>query len=72
MACLDTCAMGLVTSRFFVIPFDDIGQQWITIRPRDPAGHVGRWMRYYEAWEIVDEMVAAGRNAWQLPLGLGK
>ena len=66
MACLDMCEMGLVAPRFFVIPFDMVGgQRTITIKPRDPTGHVGRWMRYFEAWEIVDELVSAGRNAWQ-------
>jgi hypothetical protein len=68
MACLDTCELGLVTPRFFVIPFEAVGQRTIMIRPRDPMCHVGRWTRYFEAWELVDELVAAGRNAWQLPM----
>jgi len=50
----------------FVIPFDQVaGKTVIKISCRDPRDYIGKWMRWYEAWDVLDELVAAGRNAWQ-------
>ena len=50
----------------FVIPFDQVaGKTVIKITSHDPVDYMGQWMRWYEAWDVIDELVAAGRNAWQ-------
>jgi hypothetical protein len=59
-ACLDGAA------HWFVIPFGEVaGLRALKISRHDPRDYCGKWTRYYGAWEIVDELVAAGVNAWQ-------
>lgn len=55
---------------FFVIPWGEVaGQRGLTIRAEEPARTMGRWARYYEAWELVGELVAnPPAGPWQLPL----
>jgi hypothetical protein len=55
---------------FFVIPWGEVaGQRALTIRAEDPAATMGRWARYYEAWELVGELVQnPPAGPWQLPL----
>lgn len=51
---------------FFVIPFDQVaGKTVIKITSHDPRDYVGQFMAYYEAWNLLDDQVRAGRNAWQ-------
>lgn len=53
-------------AHWFVIPFGQVaGLKALKIGQHDPRDYHGKWMRYYGAWEIVDELVAAGVNAWQ-------
>lgn len=60
-ACLDGGAHW-----WFVIPFGELrGRRKIEIACRDPRDTRGQWMRWYGAWEIVTDLRAAGRNAWQ-------
>jgi hypothetical protein len=55
---------------WFVIPFGEVeGLAGLSIKHYDPRDYMGKWMRYYGAWEIVDELVAAGVNAWQPAFG---
>ncbi len=35
------------------------------VQSHDPRDYCGKWMRWYGAWDLVDELVAAGVNAWQ-------
>jgi hypothetical protein len=59
-ACID----GAV--HFFVIPFDQVrGRTVIKITRHDPRDYLGQFMRYYEAWDLLDDLVRAGRNSWQ-------
>lgn len=54
---------------FFVIPFDQVaGRTVIKITSRDPRDYIGKWMNGYEAWDLLDDLIRAGRNAWQLDL----
>lgn len=54
----------------FVIPFDQVvGKTVIKITSHDPRDYCGKWMRWYETWDVIDELVAAGYNAWQPALG---
>ena len=63
-ACLNSAV------HWFVIPFGKVaGLQVLKISRHDPRDYAGKWMCYYGAWEIVDELVAAGCNAWQPALG---
>jgi len=56
---------------YFVAPFELMtGIGYFKIRQRNPRDYVGRLMRFYEAWDVIDEMVAAGVNAWQPALGV--
>jgi hypothetical protein len=51
---------------FFVIPFDQVaGRTVIKITSHDPRDYLGRFMRYYEAWDLLNDLIRAGRNAWQ-------
>lgn len=51
---------------FFVIPFDQVaGKTVIKITRHDPRDYLGQFMAYYEAWDLLDDLVRAGRNAWQ-------
>lgn len=62
---------ALMVPVFFVLPFEVLEGRTVVklYNPTgDPSSHVGRFTRFYEAWEWIDELVAAGRNAWQLPL----
>ncbi len=53
-------------AHYFVIPFEDIrGLTVLKVQSHDPRDYCGKWMRWYGAWDLVDELVAAGRNAWQ-------
>lgn len=64
----DVLILGCVNHQvhFFVIPFADVaGLHMLKISQGDPCDYVGKWMRFYGAWDVVDELVAAGRNAWQ-------
>jgi hypothetical protein len=60
---------------FFVIPFSQVaGKTVIKITRHDPRDYIGQFMVYYEAWDLLDDLVRAGRNAWQPDLlapGLG-
>lgn len=54
---------------WFVIPFDQVkGLTVLKIQSHDPRDYCGKWLRWYAAWDLLDEMIAAGRNAWQLEL----
>ena len=60
------------TVHWFVIPFGEVrglppsrGLRVLNITSHDPRDYVGKWMPFYERWETIDELVAAGRNAWQ-------
>ncbi len=58
------CVDGEV--HYFVIPFEDVrGLTVIKISSHDPRDYCGRWMRWFGAWDLIGELVAAGRNAWQ-------
>jgi len=51
---------------WFVIPFAEMrGRKKIEISRHDPRDTIGQWLRFYEAWEIIDEFVSVGCNAWQ-------
>lgn len=57
------------STRYFVIPFDLVhGLTYLKITAHDPRDYTGRWTPYFEAWELLDELIASGRNAWQLPI----
>jgi len=59
-ACIDGAA------HYFVIPFGEVSSlRMLKISSHDPRDYIGKWMRYYAAWELIDELVAAGCNAWQ-------
>ena len=50
----------------FVIPFDQVaGKTVIKITRHDPADYIGQFTPYYEAWDLLDDLIRAGRNAWQ-------
>jgi len=50
----------------FVIPFEEVrGKTVVEIVRHDPRDITSRWLRYYEAWDILSDLIAAGRNAWQ-------
>lgn len=58
------CVDGAVS--YFVIPFEDVrGRTVLKVQSQDPREYVGRWMRWLGAWDLIEELVAAGRNAWQ-------
>ncbi len=60
LCCLDGQA------HYFVIPFDQVrGKTVVEINRHDPRDITTRWLRYYEAWDILSDLIAAGRNAWQ-------
>lgn len=62
-ACIDS------DIHFFVIPFGQVnGKTVIKITRHDPRDYIGQWMTYYDAWDILDDLVRAGRNPWQLDL----
>jgi len=51
---------------FFVIPFEQVaGRTVIKVTQHDPRDYIGQWMCWFEAWDVIDELVASGRNAWQ-------
>src|SRR3989304_1156466 len=53
---------------FFVMPFEQAaGRTGIKVPCHDPRDYA-RWTMFYENWELVDELVRAGRNPWQLSL----
>lgn len=53
-------------THFFVLPFDQVkGKTVIKITQHDPRDFLGSLIRWYEAWDIIDDLVRAGRNAWQ-------
>jgi len=59
-ACVDGAA------HYFVIPFQDVrGLTVIKVQSHNPREYCGKWMRWYGAWDLIDELVASGRNAWQ-------
>lgn len=59
-ACIDGEA------HYFVIPFGEVaGLHMLKISQHDPRDYCGKWMRYYSAWDYIDELVSAGVNAWQ-------
>lgn len=63
LACLDGDA------NFFVIPFDKVaGKTVIKITRHDPRDYIGQWTPYYDAWDLIDDLIRAGHNAWQLDL----
>ena len=65
--CLDGTP-GYGGAHSFVIPFEHVrGRRVLEITQRDPREAL-RWMAFYEAWDTIDALVAAGRNAWQSPL----
>lgn len=58
-----------VTDHYFVIPFDEVrGRTNIKITSADPTAYTGRLRTWYEAWPLIDQLIAAGVNHWQLPL----
>ena len=67
----DLLIIGCLNSKlhFFIIPFDLMrGISYLKIPSHDPLDYIGRWTTFYEAWPIVDEMVAMARNPWQIQL----
>lgn len=62
------CVNGGVS--FFVIPWGEVaGRSSLEIRSEEPAATASRWARWYEAWELVGELVAnPPAGPWQLPL----
>jgi hypothetical protein len=54
---------------WFIIPFGEVlGLKALKISQHDPRDYHGKWMRCYDAWNIIDEMVDAGVNSWQMSL----
>lgn len=54
---------------FFVIPFDEVRHLTnIAIWSADPTLYGGRFHPYLEAWQLIDQLIAAGVNHWQPPL----
>ncbi len=51
---------------YFVIPFERVrGLTHIEIRNTDPTAYTG-WMRcWYDAWHLIDRLIAAGVNQYQ-------
>ena len=67
----DLLIIGCLNSElhFFVIPFDCVrGLTYLKIPSHDPCSYMGRWTTFYEAWSVVDELVAMARNPWQMPM----
>lgn len=63
LACVDVC------TRYFVIPFDLVaGLRYIKVTAHDVRDYAGRWTPFFEAWDLVDDLVASGINCWQRPL----
>jgi hypothetical protein len=55
-----------IAPTYFVIPFEDVkGLTVIKIPSHDPRDYCGKWMRWCGAWDLIEELVAAGCNAWQ-------
>ncbi len=53
-------------AHWFVIPFGEVaGRSALKISQHDPREYVGRWTRWYGAWNVIGELVAAGCNVWQ-------
>lgn len=51
---------------YFVIPFDDVrGLTHIKISQPDPTAYTGRYRIWYDAWELIDQLIARGVNHWQ-------
>jgi hypothetical protein len=64
----DVLVFGCLDSdvHYFVIPFGEVrGRSVIQVTSHDPRDYFGRWMRWYGAWNVIGELVAAGCNAWQ-------
>ena len=58
-------------AHYFVIPFGEIrGKTVVEITRHDPRDITSRWLRYYEAWDILTDLIRAGRNAWQPQLSV--
>ena len=63
LACISSIPNSLF---YFVIPFGQVaGKTVIKITSHDPRDYIGQWMSYYNAWDIIDDLVRAGRNPWQ-------
>lgn len=62
------CVNGKIS--FFVIPWGEVaGLAHLAIWSEEPAATAGRWARFYEAWDLVGELVAnPPAGPWQLPL----
>lgn len=55
-----------VTDHYFIIPFDDVrGRTHIKISQTDPTAYTGRFRVWYEAWQLIDQLIARGVNYWQ-------
>lgn len=75
MACLDDGALAHRgagddgVAGWFVIPAAAVGgRRNLAIWSRDPLQYIGRWTRWLEAWDVVDEAVAAAGPYVQLRL----
>lgn len=63
------CCRGPEADRFFVMPFDQVkGLTHLKISAIDPVEYLGRYREFFEAWPVLDEMIARGVNHWQLGL----
>ncbi len=54
---------------FFVIPFQEVnGLRYFKIPNYDPRAYQGRFAPYFEKWDLIEAMIGAGVNHWQIPL----
>lgn len=54
---------------YFVIPFGEVeGLTYIKVSSYDPAQYVGKWIKFFEAWSLVDEVAATCKNPFQIRL----
>jgi len=54
---------------YFVIPFEHVaGLTHIEICNTDPTAYAGWMRRWYDAWHLIDQLIAAGLNRYQMQL----
>jgi len=60
------CCRSADGDHYFVMPFDEArGKTHIKIPNADPTAYAGRLRVWYEAWNLIDQLIARGVNHWQ-------
>ncbi len=57
---------GDIIDHYFVMPFDEVkGRTHLKISNADPTAYTGRFRVWYDAWQLIDQLIARGVNHWQ-------